>query len=876
MPILSKARSTFRSVFRKESLEQGLDEEMESVLEMLTEEKIRSGMSPDRARREARMELGGVEQVKEQVRQNRVGARLDALVQDCRFAARSVRRDLKVHMVVAIILALGIGATTSLYSIFSATLLRPLPYRDPGQLVVGLKTRNGSLRGPVSRVDYFDYREQSRSFEDLAAVGSGSFQATLYGGQEPELVSAAITTWNLFRTLGVQPEIGRFFDPSAEDPESERVAVISYAFWQRRFGGSREALGSRLDTGGNTATVIGVLPRGFRFLFPADVWTQVDREGPWDMARDSHSFFLVGRLAKNTTRKQAIEDVEAVSANLARLYPDTNSGKGLTLRPLRQLLTFRVLPGLGMLMAATSLLLVLACSNAAGLLLARGQSRMGEMAIRTSLGAPRRRLVRQLMLESFLVSTAGGLSGLALAVVLHRFWLRLLPEPAPGVTQPSLDGQTLLFALALSILSGMAVGMIPAFRTTVAQPTYQIRRGRGVTESRSTSRLRGASVVVQVTVSVVLLIGAGLLTQSLLHMTATDPGFNPHNLLVGTLKIQSEKYPEEEQRALFFSSLLQEIEALPNVSSATLANRLPIISRSQDWDVWPAEKPRPQARDKFTALARWVPPGYFQTMGIPLLQGRGIQATDTASSPRVIVISQGTAKVLFPDQNPLGRRVQTMGTEGDLEVVGVVADARLTRLRQEPYPAMYMSSAQMGATSLQLGVRFAGDYRSTVDAIKGLVQQKDPDVLLANPGLLEETLEAEVREFQVLIVALALFASMALLLTAIGLYGVLSYSVTRRRSEMGIRMSLGASPASLLRTVLLWGSSLVAVGMVLGLCLSLPGARLLQSLLFGVEPLDPVAYASALVMLLLASLLACALPALRAARVDPVKALRGE
>jgi len=867
--------STFRSLFRKEELDRDLDEELASYLELLTAEKVRAGMSPERARREARLELGGVEQVKEKVRERRVGAMTDTVFQDVRYAVRTLRKNAGFTLVAVLILAIGIGATTALFSTINTALLSGLPYQQPDRLVIGLKTIDGEMSGPVSRVDYFDYREYSRSFEELGALTTFTMQFTATGGRQPELVDAGFITWNLFRTLGVNPIVGRHFLPEEEDPGGGGQIMISYGFWQSHFGGDPAVVGSALNFDGNPFPVVGVMPPGFRFMFDADVWALVDKNGPFDSERDSHSHWVVGRLRPGVTMEQAQADVDAISSALAEQYPASNAGKAMLLTELQSYMVRDVRLSLLLLMGTTVLVLLIACGNVAGLLLARGERRLAEMAMRSALGASRRRLLRQLVTESLILTVAAGLLGIAVAYLLQGVILQLLPVGELGMERPVIDSTALVFTLLVSVATGVVVGVIPALRGTASDPAQQLRSATRASPDVKSSRLRSGLVVLQVALSVALLIGSGLLIRSFAQLSTVDLGFDPQNLLTGQLQIQVSQYPTPEERNQFFTSLLEEIEALPGVVSATVINRLPILSRWQDWSIWPAEQPSPSIQESFSAMARWVSPGYFETMGIPMVAGRDIAATDVPGSPDVIVLSEGVVRALFQDADPIGRMVNVADWR-TFEVVGVVRDARVNTLRRAPDAAFYMSHAQMAQARAQIAVRTAGDPNALVGPIDDLLRRKDPNVLFANASTMTSVLDDEVADFRIVILSLVLFAAVALALTSIGLYGVLAYHVSQRLNEIGVRMAMGASNGDLLGMILGRGMLLAGFGLVLGVAGAYPGTLVLRQLLFQTPPLDPATYVVAVGFLGLVAAVACLLPAWRATRVDLVEVLRRE
>lgn len=883
MPALPRIRGLFLTLFRRAELEHDLDRELQCTLDLLTEEKVRAGSSPQQARREAWIELEGVEQVKDRVREERHGSTLDSLLGDVRYSLRTLRRNPGFAGVAVATLALGIGATTALFSTLNAILLQDLPYREPARLVAGTKTVDGRTAGPVSQVDYFDVREQGRAFTDLALVSNGAGRVAVTGDGKPELVGAAQATWNLFRTLGAEPVAGRSFLPEDEARNDAAVALISFGLWQRRFAGAPSAVGSILHLDSSPVTVVGVLPRGFRFLHDADIWLPVQRGGS-DSARDMHSHILIGRLAAGVSAEQAQSEVDAIAARLAQQFPDTNKGKGLLLWDLHRYMVRQARPGTLLLMATAGLVLLIACGNVAGLLLARGQRRLSEMAMRAALGATQRRLIRQLLTESVILTALAGAAGVGVAFLVQRsLLLRLLPAGSPGVPPPTVDGVALLFALCVSIVTGLLVGIVPALRGAGTQLASRLRSGPRASEGVHGARMRSALVVVQVALSILLLVGSGLLARSLQNLASVKLGFEPTGVLTAGVRIQTADHPTPGQRIQLFASLLDEIEALPGVTSAGAVSKLPIASTATDWPIWPAHQPRPSNGDATMALARWATPGYFTAMGMPLLAGRDIGAGDLPGSTPVVVVTEAVARGLFPSQSPIGQRVRLGWTEDSFEVVGVVGNARINGLRSEFDEAMYLSAAQtdgsglgfqLAVTALTLTVRTGVDPFLLADPIRKILERKDPNAVLGTPTSMTSIIDNDLSGSRTLLAAVGLLSAVALLLTAVGLYGVLAYQVSQRRNELGIRMAIGATSLSLIGMVMKQGATLVGSGLAAGLLAALPASFLLRQLLFGIGPLDPRTYLVAAVSLALVGGMACFVPAWRATRVSLVEVLR--
>ena len=874
MPLFPLIKGTFRALTRSNALDRELDEEIQSYLELLVEEKIKEGMEPGRARREALMELGGAEQVKHSVRESQHGAALDAFLWDLRHTVRMMRKTPGFTFVVVLTLALGIGANTALFSTVNAALIRNIPFEAPDRLAAGQKTTGGIPGGAVSRLDYFDLSDSASSFEGLAAYVP--HRATLTGDATPEVVGLMFTTWNLFPVLGVDPVVGRSFLREEEVEGGSRSALISYELWQRRFGGVEEVVGNTVYVDDEPRTIVGVIPAGFRFMTEADLWLPIERGDYFiDRERDSHSLQLVGRLEAGVTLAQAQSEIDAISERLERQYPDTNSDKGIILHDLQRYMVGDARISLFLLMATTAMVLLIACGNVAGLLLARGQGRLPEMAMRTALGAPRSRLIRQLLTESVFMTVVAGTAGIGLAVLFQKLLLQLLPLGRPGLPEPALDSTVLLFTLLVSILAGTAVGLVPAMRATPSKPWEQLKTVNHVSAGRRSSRMRSLLVVTQVAISVVLLIGSGLLIRTMSQLTTLDLGFDPEKVLTGTVGIRSSVYPTPEQRSTFFSTLVERIETLPGVERASAVSKIPIASPFMDWQVWPVDQPKPGYGEGLSALIRFAMPGYFETMGIPILKGRGIEEIDRPDNVRVMVISEAVAERLFPGRDPIDQRVN-LGWHDPYEIVGIVGNAKLDGVRADFPWAIYISSAQVSATSMALTVRTETDPLLFTDPIRGILEEMDADVVFSRPQTMTAIVDDDLSGLQTVTTALGLLAGIALLLTTIGLYGVLAYHVNQRIGEFGIRIAIGAPARKLLSLVLERSVRMVGAGLVLGVVISVLGTRLVQELLFETDPLDPLTYVGAVVFLGTVGLAACALPAWQAIHVNPVDVLRKE
>jgi putative ABC transport system permease protein len=577
--------------------------------------------------------------------------------------------------------------------------------------------------------------------------------------------------------------------------------------------------------------------------------------------------------------QQAQAEVDAISANLEQQYPETNEGKALAVNALHEAMVENVRPSLLMLMAAVSLVLLLACGNVAGLLLARGQTRMTEIAVRSAMGASRRRLMHQLLTESMIMALVAGLAGVAIAFGFQSLLIRLLPMGPLGITRPAIDAPVLFFALGVSIATGIIFGVVPALQGTLVDLSQQLKAGTRATWAHGSSLLRNGLVVLQVAISIMLLIGAGLLIRSLTLQMNVNLGFNPTNVLAAGIRLPDNDYPDPERRIAFFDSLVEEVEALPGVTSVGLIDRLPIRHGGGNIYLHRPDEPPEEAQSSMrrSADARLVVPGYLKTMGMPLLAGRDIAETDKEGSPRVMVISASLVDLFFPGQNPLGQKlVVDMGELVVHEGVGVVASARLSRLTSQPFHAMYFSYYQNPRSSMRIAVRTQGDPAALTGPIREILRAKDQNIPLAEPATMASIIDGSLSDFRIITSSLGLFSAIALLLALVGLYGVLAYYVSQRYHEIGVRMALGANARQVARLVLSRGMGLVAAGLVVGLAGSYWATKLIQELLFGVESTDPATFMVAALGFGLVALMACLLPAWRATRVDPVATLQAE
>jgi putative ABC transport system permease protein len=798
--------------------------------------------------------------------------------QDIKYAARTFRKNPGFAAVVVIILAVGIGANVAMFSITDAVMFRSLPYPDSDNLILGRTTYNGDPAWNVSSEDYYDYRDQVQAFESLAATRSFSHPVTVTGGEEPERVPWNLASIDFFPTLGVAPLLGRNFTVEEAELGAPDVAIISYGYWQRRYGGSPGAVGSTIVINAEPATIVGVMPAGFFFLNEVDIWEPMRAGGESTGYRQYHNWTVIGRLAPGMSLEQAQSQVDVVSAQLQEAYPESNSNKGLRLRRYQDELIAFYRPMLLMLLAAIALVLLIACGNVAGLLLARASIRTTEMSVRAALGASGSRLMQQLMTESALLALVAGVVGVVFAIWLQGVMLQFIPLDYLGITEIGLSGSVLVFAVTLSVATALVFGVAPAVSGARANPAENLKSGVRTTGGGATARLRSGLVVLQVALSVVLLVGAGLLLRSFVQLQGVDPGFNESQLLTGRLGLSAD-YSDGEARVQFYTGLLDDIRAIPGVQAVGATSLLPIKDSYSNIQAWDPENPPVDRSAAQLAEHRRVLPGYFAAMEIPLLSGRDVQATDDQDGELVLIINRAMARGLFQEQDPIGKLVAVdwgMDEPALLRVVGVVGDVRMYSLSSDPDWQMYYSYRQSPSYTMSLAVRTHGDAAALTRSVRDVLRARDPNIPLADIVTMEDALSNSLSGTRVIMLTLTLFAAVALFLAAIGLYSVLAFYVARRMHEIGIRLALGASAGRVLQLVLQRGLGLVGTGLVVGVLGAVGVTRFIQQQLFGVEPTDPATFAGVCLLFALVGAAACMIPAWRAVRLDPVKTLQVE
>jgi putative ABC transport system permease protein len=812
---------------------------------------------------------------------------MNTLLQDLRYGARMLLKNPGFTLIAALTLTLGIGANTAIFSVINGVLLKPLPYSEPERLVAVWEVRHDGRRGAVSYPNFSDWRAQNGVFERIAIYRDITMALT--GGGEPANLRAVVTTPDLFPLLDARPQLGRGFLPE-EEKAGSLVVVLGHGAWRKYFGGDPSLVGKQVKLNGRAFTVVGVMPAGFNFPVDAeqsDLWVSAaissERDAPDEESmneqRGAHIYDAIARLKPGVTLGAAQTDLETVMGRLRAQYPDEVGGDHTAMRPYLTELVGDVTRALLVLFAAVGVVLLIACANVASLLLARAIGRQREIAVRAALGASWGRIVRQLLTESLLLAAVGGAAGLLLATWGVEALKALGPADLPRMQDAQLDGRVLAFTLLVSLLTGLVFGLIPALRAARADLNEALKEGGRGGEGSRRNRLRAALVVAEVAMAMTLLVGAGLLINSFVRLQRVNLGFDPHQVLTLRVELPEGRYREGRQIINFNQELLQRVERLPGVRSAAGVFKLPFGSAaSTNFEIegQPSDKSSP-----LTAGVRVSTPGYFHTLGIPLVSGRDFGERDEEKSASVVIINKTFAELYFPNQNPIGKRLRpdiAIGPGGPpwREIVGVVGAIRHGGPGKEPRPEFFLPHTQMPFLTLTTVVRVAGDPLAIVGAVRNEVRALDAELPVDSVKTLDQYLTESVAQPRFNTLLLALFAGVAMTLTAVGLYGVMAYSVTARTREIGVRVALGARGPDVLRLVISQGMKLTLVGVAIGLVAALALTRLMAGLLFGVTPTDPATFALIALLLAGVALLACYIPARRAMKVDPMVALRCE
>ena len=896
----------FIGLFNKDRLEKEMAEEIESNLQMHIEENLRQGMTPEEARRVALIRLGGIDRTKEHYRRRLWIPAFETFTQDLRYGARFLLNNRGLTIVATIVLALGIGANSAIFSIVNGVLLKPLPYHDQGQLVWiwGKEIKTGEVR-TVSYPDFKDWQTRNHVFSHMAVVMQGSY--TLTGSGEPQHVKGWVVSSDLFPLLGIPPIMGRTFTPEEDEDRDGKgqVAILTAQLWRRQFGSDPKIIGKTIVVGNAEVTVVGVMPSGFRFLFgeeeeDADLWLPLGNKciGQYAIAdqtllssdkpgvdfitsqRGTRMFFSIARLRPGITLNQAQTEVDAIDSSLRKEYPSTNENQGVYISTALEPLVGDSRMALLVIFAAVGCVLLISCGNVANLLLARGLARQREIAIRCALGAGRLRITRQLLTESLLLSMAGCAFGLLIAYWSIHFIVKLVKD-LPRAKEVSLDGRVLAFTVLVSLITGLIFGLVPALQVSRVDLAQSFKEGGNSTAGIRGGKLRATLIVAEVALTLVLLTGSGLLLRTFIHLRSANTGFQTNNVLVFHFDLPDYKYNQKQQIA-FQEQAVQRLESIPGIKSAATAFMLPLTGIDLDCAINLGDSPNPKESQhvaKFTSISAH----YFRALGIPLLKGREFNERDDMNSAKVLIISQEVAKQLFPNGDALGKSVRLSSDDNEDEnkpttpraIIGIVGDVKQEGVREKISPVIYIPSTQLFVGGIML-VHTISDPTKFLGPIKDEIRKLDPNIPIYGVQTFDQSLAdtMTIDKFSTLLVSI--FAGLALFLTGIGLYGVLSYSVTQRTREIGIRMALGAQQNRVLNLVVWQGMKLAVIGIVIGLIGAFLTTRLMASLLFEVKATDPVTMVLVTLMIAATVFVACLVPAWRAVRVDPLVALRCE
>ncbi|HSP94458.1 MAG TPA: ABC transporter permease [Thermoanaerobaculia bacterium] len=884
MPLPARLVSLWRDLFQKARVDSEIDEEVRAYARMLEDEKVGSGMTAEQARRAASIEIGGVEQVKESVRDARLGTFLGTVVSDLRYGFRALGKNPGFAAAAITALALGIGATAAIFSVVNAVLLKPFPYQDPDRLAVILHRRIN----PVAPANFLDWRREATAFERMGAADN--WVPNLTGGAQPESVQAVRVTSDILPMLGVRPLYGRVFLPEEEEPGKEHEVVLSHRLWQRRYAGDPKIVGQSIVLNGEPHMVVGVMPKGFDFppfwATGTELWAP-NVLAPRAANREGQSLRVFGRLKQGVPLASARAEIGTITARLEKQFPGSN--RDVTVNSLTETVVGNVRPALLVLLAAVAFVLLISCANVAHMLLARAAARQREVAVRAALGASRSRMIRQFLTESLVLALFGGAGGTLLALWGTNLLVSLGPAHLPRIETVALDARVLAFTLGVSLLTGIAFGLAPALKASRRDLTESLREGdRGATEGSQRSRLRGVLIASEFALALVLLVGAGLMIRSFVALESIDPGFDPRRVLTLAVSVAGSAEAEPQNRTVFYRQALQRIGALPGVVSASAINHLPLAGDIWGWSFSIEGRPIPAPGESPDAAYRVVLPGYFATMEIPMLRGRDIAESDDLRAPGAVVINEWLAKRHWPGEDPIGKRITFDDQDKNpywLTVVGVVKntvrDEWAAAAQGEIYLAYLQHHRYREAPSSQYAyltfvVRTTADPAALAPAVRRAVWSIDPSVTISQVQTMEQVVAQANARPRFYLLLLATFAGVALILAAVGIYGVISYSVSRRRHEIGLRMALGAGQRDVLRLVVRQGMRIALAGAGAGLAGALLLTRLMSTLLYGVGSNDPVTFVLVTLTLTAVALVASYIPARRATRIDPLVALRHE
>ena len=804
----------------------------------------------------------------------------DAMIQDLRFGFRMLLKQPTFTMIAVLTLALGIGANTAIFTVVNALLLRPLPYVESERLVLLSERSKDGERLGVPYPNFADWGARAQSFVGMAAAFTSS--VNLRGMEKPARLNAYVSNWNFFQLLGVNPQLGRVFTEADDRYGAERTMVLSYESWQTRFGGEANVIGQAILLDNDSYTVIGVLPPRFEYLEPADVYLPIglflSPDSPHANRGNSTWLYGLARLKPGVTLEQANSEMALLGQQLAQEYPRVNEGKGAQAERLQEVMSESVRQSLWVLLGAVGFILLIACINVANLMLVRGAERQKELAVRMALGAGRLRILRQLLTESFLIAGLGGACGLLIGGWMLHGLLAMAPPDIPQLGRVGLDKNVLLFTLGIAVATSLLCGLLPALQSTKTDLQTALKEGGRSTRGAAREGMRKALLIAEVSLSLVLLVGAGLLVRSMYNLLHVDLGFNVDNLLTMRVRLSDAIYNPTAKR-VFYEECLARVGAVPGVRSAALTMSVPIGGSNWGSNFLAFDKPVPSPADLPHSDYIRVSAGYFETMGITLLRGRSFSDADTSESAPVAIINETLARRIWPGEDPIGKRLKQGRPPSDepwREVIGVIDDIKMDGVDQPASMQTYLLYSQEPGAGIGVVVRTQGDPLAVAASVEQAIHSIDKDLAVYSIWTMDQVLGSSLAQRRLTLVVLASFAALALLLAAVGVYGVISYAVRQRTHEFGIRMALGAQPRDVLRLILVKGLKLSVMGVVLGLGAAFVLTRWMESLLFGVRATDAQTFAAIALLLLGIALLACWIPARRATKVDPMVALRHE